>query len=87
MTVVWDAPAQDELARIWLNARDRLTVSHAANRIDDLLRNNPERRGEIFFDDRLLVEPPLAITFSVDLENRLVRVRQVWHLDREAKDG
>lgn len=82
VTVTWDTPAQDELARVWLGASDRAAVSNAANAIDASLRANPETKGQEFLSGRLLVESPLAVTYSVDTENWQVRVHQVWHLER-----
>jgi hypothetical protein len=40
-TVVWHALAQDELARIWLDAADRQSVTLAANAVD---RHSPRTR-------------------------------------------
>lgn len=87
MTVTWDSTTQDELARIWLNAKDRAEVSQAANTIDTLLSTSPEAKGEPFLDGRLLVESPLAVTYAIDADNCQVRVLQVWHLERLENEG
>jgi plasmid stabilization system protein ParE len=76
-TVVWTPDAQDQLAALWLQAVDRNAITRAAHRIDQLLRHDPETRGVEFYGERLLVEPPLQVVFSVHADDRLVKVEQV----------
>lgn len=78
-TVVRHAEAENELAHIWNEGGDRRAITMAANRIDRALSRDPQTNGADFFGDRLLVEEPLAITFAVFPEDRLVRILQVWH--------
>lgn len=77
-TVVWKQTALDELAEIWLAASDRERISAAASSVDQLLGDDPEVKGDEFYGDFLLETPPLYITFSVNKQDRLVRVIQVW---------
>jgi hypothetical protein len=79
-TVTWTPPAQDELATVWLNAPDRRAVTAASHRIDKALRNDPDTQGEEYFGDRILEDEPLAVTFAVYPDDRLVEVPQVRHL-------
>ena len=77
-TVPWHPDAENELARIWLDATYRQAIAHAANEIDRELSSEPERKGQEFFGDRILVVVPLAVTFSISQPDRLVQVLQVW---------
>jgi hypothetical protein len=79
-TVTWHPSAEQELATIWIAAADRQDVTEAAKRIDDVLASEPLLKGEEFYGDRILVEPPLAVTYSVQAPDRIVRILQVWHL-------
>jgi hypothetical protein len=86
-TVVWKPSHESQLAAIWNAAGgDRSEVSSAANAIDTLLRINPETRGESRDGaTRILVVPPLAVTFEVRPADRLVAVLAVRRLpDRTA---
>lgn len=78
-TVTWHPQAQDELARIWLEAVDRQAVTDAANEIDRQLTTSPEAKGVEFYGDRLFVAAPLAVTFMVSSDDCLVQILQVWH--------
>ena len=78
-TVLWHPDAADELARIWLDATNRQAVTDAANKIDRALASYPNEQGEVFYGDRLLVAAPLAVTFTVRADDRMVQVLQVWH--------
>ena len=75
--VTWHSDARSELAQIWLAAADRAAVSDAANRIDVVLSDAPEDAGDDFYGDRILVERPLAVTFTVSVDDRWVQVLQV----------
>jgi hypothetical protein len=84
--VLWDPDAEEELAAIWLGARDRNAITAAAHRIDSSLRVNPEDAGESRAEQqRVLLEPPLGVTFEVSPEDRTVLVLTVWQF--EAKRG
>ena len=77
--VFWDSDAEDELATIWIDADDRNAITTAAHRIDSVLRVNPENAGESRDEQRrILIEPPLGVTFSVSSQDRTVFVLTVW---------
>jgi hypothetical protein len=74
-TVIWLESAESELADVWLNASNREHVSAAAYEIDIRLRTNPEIEGESRSEERrILLVPPLGVTFEVQPGDRLVRV-------------
>ena len=78
-TVVWSAAAERELTELWLAAEDRSPVADAAYEIDQRLRVNPEQKGESRdFGQRIILLAPLGVTFEVLLDDRLVRVLDVW---------
>lgn len=79
-TVTWHPAAEQELAAIWLGALDRHAVTHAANTIDQVLATEPQQVGEEFYGDRLLVELPLSVTYTIIEPDRVVQILQVWHL-------
>lgn len=76
-SVAYVQSAEDELTEAWLNASDRKSVEDASNLIDRLLRVDAHRRGQPFYGDRILVVAPLAVTFSVSIDDRMVKVLQV----------
>jgi hypothetical protein len=77
--VLWGPEAETSLVSIWLAARNRASVTDAANRIDQLLRHRPELLGESREDDRrILLVPPLGVKFRVLEDDRIVRVLDVW---------
>jgi hypothetical protein len=78
-TVTWNPSVKNDLAHIWITATNRQAVADAADRIDRRLMHDPERQGEDFYGDQLLVENPLGIVFAVNPDDRQVRVIQVWH--------
>jgi hypothetical protein len=79
-TVVWAVAAQNELARIWLQAPDRRAVTAAANRIEAALVHSPETKGVEFYGDRLLVDRPLHVVFRVSPDDLKVEVLHIWYV-------
>ena len=77
-TVVWTPEARNDLAELWLAFPDRKAVQNVADTIDSGLRDDAHLQGREFFGERLLGVPPLNVTFSVSLEDRLVTIAQVW---------
>jgi hypothetical protein len=76
-TVVWMPAAEAQLANLWLRATDRQAVADAADRLDNALRNDPEKKGRqhgLFF---VRDDAPLAVLYHVDPGDRMVRVIQV----------
>jgi plasmid stabilization system protein ParE len=82
--VRWSRRALDALAEIWLaNPAERAEISRLAASIDRMLRVNPAERGESREGDRrILFMLPLVVIFSVDNENRIVRILRIRHVRR-----
>jgi len=73
--VTWTAVAEDELAEIWVNAPDQAAVTQAAHRIDQLLRSNPATVGESRSPgERVLIEPPLVVSYEIIEDDKRVNV-------------
>jgi hypothetical protein len=80
-TVVWHQGAQEELAELWMDARDRNAVTIAANVIDRELSQNAAAKGvEVSEGLRALFTPPLRILFTVNEDDRVVEVLRVKRL-------
>ncbi|HJT75706.1 MAG TPA: hypothetical protein VJ739_00740 [Gemmataceae bacterium] len=78
-TVTWVPAAQNALADIWNNAPDRADVTAAANRMDANLRRDPYAHSESRSGTaRVMLQPPLGVSFDVSDADRLVTVRAVW---------
>ena len=81
-TVIWVAAAARRLASLWNNSTRRQEITAASDEIDRLLRRDPENQGESREDDlRILLVPPLGVTFKVDSPNRIVHVLDVWEFE------
>ena len=80
-TVIWRREADNELAEVWLQARDRAAVSNASGAIDRALAEDPAEKGTPagrgFFT---LVIEPLAVLYAVNDDDRIVRVEMVREL-------
>lgn len=79
-TVTWIDSATEELARIWLDARNKRAVRAAADQIERILRHAPDQAGVEFCGRLLVVVRPLVVTYSVRKDDLLVEVAQVWHV-------
>jgi hypothetical protein len=80
-TVVWHGSAQDELAELWIAARDRNAVTAAAHVIDVELSHDAAAKGvEVTEGLRAFFAPPLRILFTVDEGNRVVEVVRLRRL-------
>ena len=79
--VTWKPTAEQELASIWIEATDRQVVTLAADRVDVVLRVDPNGQGESRPNGtRIMFELPLGIRFEVKDDDRLVEVLQVWRI-------
>jgi plasmid stabilization system protein ParE len=77
-TVEWMQDAEDDLARIYLQAADKQAVTQAQAAIEKQLSNNPTTRGAALAEGlRKLAVAPLVVFDSVDTARRLVEVSQV----------
>ena len=78
-TVIWRPSAERFLAELWTDGPDRQAVTDAANEIDSILEKNPALAGQARSGNlRFLVEPPLAIYYTVSETDCLVTVWDVW---------
>ena len=77
-TVGWTRSAEHDLARCWLEARDRHAIDEAVQRIEQELSSHPLDAGESRTGAmRILIVEPIAVFFSVRPDDRLVKVVQV----------
>ena len=77
-TTVWHDSAKSTLARLWLAAADRQSITIAADAIDRELTRDPGVKGTMAEEDlRELIVPPLRVLFSVTEPDRLVKVTTV----------
>jgi hypothetical protein len=84
-TVVWRPSAEAELAEIWVTGPDRQSVRSAADEIDARLRSRPldageSRQGEF----RVLLTPPIGVVYSVNEEDAMVVVVEVWRTSNQS---
>jgi plasmid stabilization system protein ParE len=80
-TVVWHASARDELAELWMSARDRGAVTTAAHVIDAELSQDAATKGvEVSEGLRAFFAPPVRTLFTVDEGDRVVEVVRVRRL-------
>ena len=78
-TVLWSHRAEEDLATLWVHAEERSSIAEAANEIDQRLHNNAPDEGESRSPGvRILLVPPLGVTFTVSAEDQLVRIVHVW---------
>jgi hypothetical protein len=74
-TVVWAQQAIDQLAQLWMEGTDRSEVAEAGNAIDRELAVDPGSKGsEVREGLRSLDVPPLRVLFTVEEQDRLVKV-------------
>ncbi len=79
-TVLYRPSAQDQLARIWMNARDQQAVTNAADEIDRILASDPLRSGESRDGNtRIIIEQPLTALFELYPDDKLVEVFSVFY--------
>lgn len=81
----WERTAMDELAVAWVQAGagSRQAITNAIQRIDELLHSDPVGCSESRDDGRrILIVPPLALTFRVEAASRIVSVVHVWFYQR-----
>jgi len=77
-TLKWHPDATDQLADFWTQAADRQAITSASAQIVCLLERNPLGAGTPVAEGlyRIIV-PPLAVYYSVEQAQRLVRVAAV----------
>ncbi len=83
--VRWVRSALDDLTTLWLeeDSSGREAITAATHAMDQLLRSRPTTAGESRTEGRrILFAAPLAITFLVSPEDRVVRVLDVWRVQK-----
>jgi hypothetical protein len=81
-TVNWVPHAENRLASLGYYAPDRKVITEAANGVDELLANNPTHVGVPFGQRRMLFQPPLAVTYAVDVNQKTVEVLEVERISQ-----
>jgi hypothetical protein len=79
-SVVWGEVFEQQLAAVWLAARDRKAVSRAAAFVELQLARRPLGVGESRSSsvERVLFEPPIGIEYLVIEDDKKVIVQGVW---------
>lgn len=78
-TVVSTPVANQQLAEIWLQSNDQQAVADASNRIDSLLMHDADRQGRAHPGGwRVLLVPPLIVTFRVSVDDRIATIMPVF---------
>jgi len=74
-TVVWEDGTESQLAEFWNDAANRGKVSEAADSIDHELATDAHHKGiDLSEGLRCLKHSPLAAYYSVELDDRMVKV-------------
>lgn len=77
-TVTSTSLADEQLAKIWIYASDRQAVTKAFDRIEACLKNDAHLQGRLHPSGwRVIVEPPLIVSFRVSEDDRLVKVLSI----------
>jgi len=90
-TVTWDDDAQAELMERWLlsSSDERSHLSRGINHIDAALRENAHQKGAVlrgneplrFYSAPVIPgRPPIGVVYQFVLDDRLVKVLQLWVL-------
>ncbi len=80
-TVVWLPDAETCLTDLYNRAVDKQTFTDAANRIDALLRDDPEKWAKPLGKFHVLTVEPVSVLFHVDPGDCMVRVISVRRTD------
>jgi hypothetical protein len=93
-TVTWESPAQSDLAQrlLMLPAADRRHLQNSVDQIDAALRQNAHQKGSLLRNNEPLRfysapvipgQQPVGVVYQVDVDDRLVRVLQLWILSSD----
>jgi len=74
-TVIWAKDITEQLTILWLQAKDRRKVTQDSFLIDLELSTDAHIKGiDLHEGLRKIVQHPLAVTYTVNLPDRIVRV-------------
>ncbi len=79
-TVAWDELSLKQLAHAWVEHDDRVAINRDVDTIDRELKHDPMGKGDDYFGDRYVLLPVLWALFSVNPDDRVVRVLQVGRI-------
>jgi hypothetical protein len=79
-TVVWLRAAKAMLANLWIHATDQQAVADASDRLDVVLRDDPDTKGRPLGKFLVRDEAPLSVLYHVEPGDRMVRVVAVRRL-------
>ena len=87
-SVLWKPRAEEQLARIWLEAEDRQAVRAAADFLDAELSQAPMSVGESRSGSvRVAFAAPLGFELEAAEPDRVVYVLAVWRIGARRKPG
>lgn len=76
--------AKSAVADLWLSAANRAEIQKAAYEIDRILRDDPVNAGESrVVNIRIIIQPPLAAYYDLDVADNRVTVWRVWGFRRQ----
>jgi len=76
--IVWTGPALTQLAEVWLQATDQVSVMAASHRIEDAILADPLGAGESRdADERIVFDPPLVVMYTADRDRATAFVTDV----------
>ena len=82
-TVVWKSDALNDLSELWIESLDREGSTASSHLIDQILKMSPLTAGESREDNRrVLIVPPLAVTYQVSTDDFMVIVGAAWQSHR-----
>jgi hypothetical protein len=82
-TVIWEPPAENNLAAVWLASATRPAVTQAAHHLDQGLATAPfsmgfRRNASV---NRTAVVGPLGIDYEIIEDDKQFRVLRVWSVE------
>ncbi len=78
-TVIWADSTRAELAKMWLDAKNKQAVTKAADEIDDLLATQSHEAALKFPQQpQLMSRDGLAVIYEIHPDDCLVKVMGIW---------
>jgi hypothetical protein len=79
-TVIWEPPAENNLAAAWIAGPDRAAITRAAHELDQQLASDPYAIGfpQASSVNRTAIDLPLGIDYEIIEDDKKVRVLRVW---------